>query len=262
MTKKLFVTLTVLMLAGALMTACSPVSRPTPKSTVTEEPLPTVPTLRVPETTTGTNVSLSVSGGNLPQGTKATIYRFDGRWDGKTPTCDDPKAETRTVVLNGGGGWQPVNFTVIPGVEHWVLVAGEYTTPCGDPKAQTVVKVETRLNVFTGGSETTKAGEPKEIAVEITSTPTPDPVTGTVLVFGPWKTLPEAEAAGCESEQPTHTLPLEFDYGGVSPRGTVQLTPGKAGVYRVVVQTEENAQATAVDTCQAGDSVTFNVTNP
>ncbi|KJL49553.1 hypothetical protein RS84_00027 [Microbacterium hydrocarbonoxydans] len=257
--KKILTTTTALVLSLALMTGCAPTSRPDPTPTPTEEPVPTEPTLRVPETTTGTNVSLQVSGGNLPQGTKATIYRFDGRWDGEKPTCDDPNAETRTVVLNGDGGWQPVNFTVIPGVEHWVLVAGEYTTPCGDPKAQTVVKVETRLNVFTGGSEATKAGEPKEIAVEITSTPTPDPLSGSVLVYGPWKTLPEAEAGGCTDADPAFTLPLEIDYGGVSPRGTVELTPEEAGVYRVVVKIDENDQGTAVDTCEAGDSVTFNV---
>lgn len=261
--KKFLTTTVALVLAAALLTGCTSNNRSRLTPTPTGESVPTQPTLRVPETTTGTNVTLQVSGGNLPKGTPATVYRFDGRWDGETPTCVDPNAETRTLVLNGDGKFQPVNFTVIPGVEHWVLVAGDQTTPCGAPGSQTVVKVKTALNIYTGGAtETTAAGASKTIDVEITSTPTPDPVTGSVLVFGPWKTLPEAQAADCTKATPAFTLPLEIDYGGVSPRGSVELTPTEAGLYRVVVQTEENAQATALDTCAAEETTTFAVTAP
>lgn len=256
--KKTITAVTALVIAIGVLTGCSTTSRPEPTPTATGEATPTEPTLRVPETATGTNLTVQVSGGDLPAGTRATVYRFDGRWDGETPTCDDPKAETRNLVLTGDGAWQPVNFTVIPGVEHWVLVAGEYTTPCGDPKAQTVVKIETTLHVFAEG--TVAVGTPKTIEVEVASTATPDPVTGNVLVYGPWKTLPEATAASCETATPLATLPLSIDYSGVSARGSVELTPDQAGVYRVVVQTEENTQATAVDTCESGEFASFTVT--
>lgn len=258
---KKFLTTTTLVLSAALLTGCTGTSQPQSTPTPTGEPVPSEPTLRVPETTSGTNVQLQVSGGDLPEGTEATVYRFDGRWDGKEPTCDDPKAETRSVVLRGDGSFQSIGFPVIPGVEHWVLVAGDRTTPCGDPGAQTIVKVKTAANVYAGGAgETTPVGQPKNIGVEITSTPTPEPVTGSVLVLGPWKTLPEAKAANCATATPAFTLPLEIDYGGVSPRGSVEVTATEPGLYRVIVQTEENGQATALDTCATDSEAIFSVT--
>lgn len=261
MKKTLTATLALLISAGLLSGCAAAQTAPTPTATETPEEVPTELTLRVPPTATGTNVSLEVSGGPLPKGTEATIYRFDGGWDGGEPTCDNPKAETRSVVLNGDGKYQPLGFNVVPGVTQWVIVAGGFATECGE--LSTVVKVETKANIFTGGADaTTKANEPKKIEVEITSAPTPVPVSGNVLIFGPWKTIPEAQSASCEGSTPAFTLPLEIDYSGVSPRGAVEVTPTEPGIYRVVVQTGETEQSTELDTCATGDPVTFAATAP
>ena len=243
-----------------LLTSCTTGSSPVPTPTSTEEALPTEPTLRVPPEATGSSVLLQVSGGHLPAGTPATIYRFDSRWDTAAPTCTDSKAETFELTLNGDGKWQQINVTVIPGITHWVLVAGDYASPCGDPNAQTLFRVETQANVFTGDpTAQSRVGESMRVDVEITSPPTPEQITGTVLILGPWRTVPEAQAVNCKAASVAFRLPLTIDYGGVSPRGTVEFTPTTPGTYVAIVQTKQTGQSTALDTCETGETAVFTV---
>ncbi|MGO2933152.1 hypothetical protein [Microbacterium sp.] len=222
-----------------------------------EEPAPT-PTVRAPETTDDPNVRLEVNGGPLEEGTRATIYRYQAGWDGGEPDCTSSNVETRELTLDGSGEYQPIDFRTITGMTYWVLSAGDYVTPCGD--AYTTVKVATSVSVFTG-QETTPVGEDREITVEITSTPTDVPVTGTATVLGPWSSAPEADAASCENSPEVMDAPLEFDYGLISPTARFTVTPDAPGVYRVIVETVENDQNAPVNTCTNGDAkvMTFTV---
>ena len=90
--------------------------------------------------------------------------------------------------------------------------------------------------------------------MEIASTKTPIPVQGTVKVIGPWQTRPEADAANCETAQAVLTEQLTFDYAQISPRARVAFTPDKPGIYRVLVDTQENEQNTPVNTCTDKDA--------
>lgn len=246
--------LTGLLLAGCAPTTPKPSSTPTPTDSAI-----TSPTLRVPETLTGSSATIQVNGGKLPKGTKATVYRFGGGWDGGKPTCDDPDAETRDVTLNGDGKFQPVTFAVAPGVINWVLVAGQNTTPCGDPKATTTVRVETKINLFLGGSgdSTIAVGKPEKIDIELSSVGLPSkPVSPTtkVTVIGPWPTLPEAKAASCDTAPIAGSQDVSFDFNrATNPAAESTFTPSKPGVYRVLVKVGETPQSTALDTC-ADDS--------
>jgi len=256
---------TVAVLTTVLLAGCAPSPRQ-PVETTAAPTAPSSPTLRVPETATGSSVQLEVHGGNLPKGTPATIYRFDGGWSGETPTCDDPNVETRDATLIGGSEYQVIPFPVITGVEHWVLVAGDFTTPCGDPNAATTVLVETALDTYVSGisqggtkDDRLPVGEPRQIEVKDKSVgeiTVPMPVT--VTISGPWKTVPEAKAADCAKATAAVSIDLKIEHSESNPdSATTEFTPSQPGVYKVAVTADETGQTTAFDGCAAEKAVMF-----
>jgi hypothetical protein len=260
MLKKMTTATTALLLAGVLA-GCSAGETET---TATPTPTPTLaatPTLKVPEKYTGSSVPLLVNGGQLESGTTATVYRFPGGWDGEPATCDDNGAETREITINGEGEDQQISFPVTEGVVSWVLVAGDFTTECGGEGSTTTVLIDTDIDVSLGSStERTPVGQPKEISIVGKKLSAGVPATATVDVLGPWATLPEQAAAGCEDADVAFSDQLQMidEINKVTDTYATQFTPTKAGVYQVVVRIPETAQSTEVDTCADGtDAATF-----
>jgi hypothetical protein len=260
MLKKMTTATAVLLLAG-MLAGCS-----AGETDATTEPSPTptlaaTPTLKVPEKYTGSNVPLLVNGGQLEQGTTATVYRFPGGWDGLPATCDDNRAETREISITGDGSDQQISFPVTEGVVSWVLVAGDFTTECGGEGSTTTVLIDTAIDVSLGSStERTPIGEPKEISIVGKKLSAEVPATATVDVLGPWATLPEQAAAGCEGADVAFSDQLQMidEINKVTDTYTTQFTPTEAGIYQVIVRIPETAQSTEVDTCADGtNAATF-----
>lgn len=247
------------LLAGCAPTTGKPTGTPTPTVTAAD-----TPSLKVPEMATGNSATLMVNGGKLKKGTTATIYRFDSEWDAATVTCDDASAETREITITGDGNDQTVPFPVAPGIVSWVLVAGDFSTPCDGPGSRTTVLITTTIAVYGGAAgDKTAVGQEKTITVDGTSLPATIPVTATVNVLGPWKNLPEAQAAGCGNRAPvaaSSDVKMTKDPGKVTHEYDTTFTPTKAGVYRVIVTLPKTAQSTPVDTCaDKSKAVTFAV---
>jgi len=256
--KKSALASTVALLTVGLLTGCAGGGDTDPTPTPTETPRAETPSMKVPETATGSSASLMVNGGSLEKGTRATIYRFGGGWDGAPVTCDDPKAETREVTLTGDGSDQVVPFPVTPGVVSWVLVAGDYTTPCDEDGSRTRVLVGTDVDVFP--SEAPTVGQPVTIKLTGNTLPETVPATATVDVLGPWANLPQSAAADCATAtvSDSSTVEMAKEAGRTVYTFDTAFTPTEPGVYRVVLDVPETEQSTALNTCEDGSkAVTF-----
>lgn len=246
--KKLFAASAIAAVALSL-SACGGVKdEPTPTPTAEARPV-----LKVPTTMTGSMASLIVNGGDMEAGSKATVYAYTGGWDAKKITCDDPTAVSQTVTLAGGGTEQTVSFPVKPGITGWVLVAGDFATPCNAEGSLTTVKVAGNIEVLTA-KDPAKAGEDRKITVWAKGKPETLPVTADVTVFGPWATIPEAMAADCKTAAVAGGAKVEIkptSGGSVSDQFGTTFKPEKPGVYRVTAAMPDTDQSSAADTCSA-----------
>lgn len=237
----------------AVLTGCVSTA-PTPASTMPEptvEPAPAAPTLRAPETATGSSATLEVSAGASSDATEGTIYRYDATdWDASTIDCTAEPAETREVTLPAGGAWQSVSIPVVPGVISWVLVTGGQATPCGPDAAITRVLVETDLGIYIEDEVVPAVGQEVPIVVFGTTVAPSVPTPVEVAVFGPWSDRPAAEAAGCGegAEIPVADIELTAGIGGSAPV-TSGFVPDEPGVYLLVATASETEQSAAFSTC-------------
>lgn len=246
---KLALGIAAIAISAVALTGCGSADPDPQETSASPEPETSAPVLRAPATSDSKTVTLEIDGGDLPEGDTATIYRYQQGWEEGEADCTDSNVEKREIVLGGGDEPQRVEFATVVGVTHWVLVAGEYVTGCGE--VSTTVKEATEVNVYTG-TEPSEAGAERQITVEITSTPTEVPVTGTATLLGPWASGPEADAASCETAPEVATAPLDFDYNLVSPTALFTVAPEEPGIYRVIVETVETEQSTAATTCEDG----------
>lgn len=240
--------LTALALAGCGGADTS--DEPTAEPTATAAPSLKVPTV----VKAGSNASIIVNGGDLERGTKATVYAFEGGWDRTKITCDDTTADAREVTITGDGSDQTVSIPVQAGIIGWVLVAEDFSTDCNEDGSITTAKIPGEAALLTDKAPSAVATE-RAITVFAKGIPETLPTTATVKVLGPWKTLPEAEAAKCETAPVVTTrsveIPPSTESNASSQYGTT-FTPDQAGIYRLTVAIPETEQSTAVDSCADG----------
>lgn len=238
--------------ALALLTACSTEGDTTPSETPEESsvPVPTEPTLRVPEVTSAANATLEVSAGDVDEPTAATIYRYDAEdWDTSAIDCTAAPDDTYELTLPEGGEWQELNVPLRPGIVSWVLVTDDYATPCGDGAALTRVLVETDVDVYLDSEASPTAGAPVTVNVLGSDVAPSAPTQVEVSVLGPWADRPSAQSASCDDE-PVQTGEVTLEPGGYGPSSTsTEFQLDEPGVYLLVATAAETEQSSAYSTC-------------
>lgn len=237
-TKLIKTTLPALAVLFVVLTGCASNggtsgTEPTSSDSTPASAAPAV-TLAVPETSTaGKRVQVVIESNGL-DGTAATLYQFAGRFTDKPPTCQDE--EMKETEINLTGGPQPVEVSnETPGDIWFVLRADKLSTECGAAHSVTRAMLEPTAQLrwkdqqVKVGTFTYSAG---------VSYDAPGQVEGwelTVNWYGPFATVPAAEAASCSVDElgptssVTATRSSQSDEGWVTT--AVKLT--QPGVYRV-----------------------------
>lgn len=232
MIRKLAAAASGLVLALAAGCSAGGPQEPTPEPGGQEPSL----ALSVPETVTvGSRMQVVIESQGL-EGEKATLYQFEQGFTEDEPTCrEDP--ETREVTLQSGP--QTVDLPAeTPGDVWFVLSAGEMTTECAADGSVTRAMMSPTGELRLEDRSTVELGQ-ISYYVGVSEAP-PKPVKAwklTTTWHGPYKTIPDAEAASCEESDISTSSKITKASGqtGDNQQQTrVKIT--EPGVYRVTWQ--------------------------
>lgn len=233
---------------------------PSPSPTPDGSAAPAV-TLAVPETSTaGERVQVVVESSGL-DGTKATLYQFAGKFTDKPPTCRDEEMKQTEVTLTSGPQAVDVSNET-PGDIWFLLQAGELVTDCGATGSVTRAMLTPRgeLRIEDEAEAEAEAGTFTYFTGVDPAPPKPvEEWELTTTWYGPYATVPAAEAAECSAEEQAETRSAKITkasgpYGDDQTKLSVDLAD--PGVYRVgwsVAETPWSVQTGT--TCDEGSLV-------
>lgn len=249
---------TAALTATVLLSACAtpaPTGTNGPPATQAEEtPLPTEPTLRIPETAPRGDMVAEVSAGDVDGPTDATLYGYrlehfdtEENTEGLSTDCAAEPSTSLDFSLPANGQWSSVPVGVTPGRYMWVLTVGDRSTPCGEEAPISTVLLDPELSVRDGDVQPT-AGTAFTVDVEANRMPATLPIDVELIVTGPWPSQPAATAAGCDVEADDAQV-FTVEVTDDTFRVPFDVTLDEPGVYAMVAYAAESEQTSAASSC-------------
>lgn len=227
-------------------------------STPEQTEAPRQPVLSVPTTSKGGSATLAVYSGDLEKGTKVDVYAFPLGWENNETDCTDAGAEKRELTVRSTGTEQNVTFQIESGVTAFVLAGPGFSTPCNAKESRTVQKNLVNISVSTP-KDAASTGKEAGLSVSTRDYYADEGARGmdaSVKALGPWPTIPEASAAGCEGAplaQSAKVALKPIDKGSLKANFPFKMTFKEPGVYRLVSSVPETERTAAFDSCISGE---------